>query len=102
MKKLIIGISAASFVLFGFSAIKSQTVKPKQASSREINPQLYSTQFSVLCPVVGDGRPTEMLVAETRDGEHEPYDHCVRCNTGVYLVHGEESKSRCTYCGADK
>ena len=69
-------------------------LKPMTAKDIEVkSSNTPITRFEV-CPVVGDVKPSN-----ASSDDVAPYDHCVHCNTGVFLAHNNESIRKCTYCG---
>ena len=61
----------------------------------------YSTTFTVECPVtqIKSSSFFEPQYAYTvTDASDYHYDHCTRCDTGVFLP-SKEGIVRCTYCG---
>jgi ribosomal protein S27AE len=83
--------------LFGFAQAEVKPEKEKiYTQSKE-----YSTTITILCPVVGEGKPSDP-VGTAADLAQTTYEHCSRCNTGVFLPHGENKEISCTFCGAKK
>jgi len=60
----------------------------------------YDNKLNV-CPVVGAGSLAQNSSQNDDDGAI--YKHCIKCETGVYLIHKEDKHlllSKCTFCGS--
>ena len=98
-------------ILFGSLTIIISSIvyiyKPTNAvgSGVYVNTDLSNKQSvftsSTVCPVVGNQFKT-ISTTESSSGEEQPsYEHCVACNTGVYLP-SKEGVLHCTFCGKQK
>ena len=70
-----------------------------QKAAANVEPKVYQTVFTIVCPVVGEAN---VSLAKSEDENHTAYKHCTKCATGVFLPHQDEAQlmvSKCTFCG---
>lgn len=98
-----------SLAMLGAVAITQSFNLPLKPAKQElpeviIETRRQSEQRQELCPVVGDGRPTDYklrteLIDDNGQTAVMQYIHCRRCEIGaLFPVENEPTTGRCSYC----
>ena len=83
----------ATLIVLALAALLSVTVTQQASSNTQRSERATSVQ-STTCPVYAPPSPVEVVSEEVTT-----YKHCVKCNTGVYLLNVDNT-IKCTFCGA--
>ena len=89
-------------VFLGVGAYLGYMPKTITANNIDRKSNTSYVNATTYCPVVGSGT-SENLSQSYQDNNNDApiYKHCVKCNTGVYLLRKEENLiSKCSFCDA--
>jgi hypothetical protein len=90
---IVISLAVGSAIILAVS--KQKEIKESNATS--VAAVATSTATAAKCPAAYEAKdPGEFGVEYVAEGPK--YDHCKKCDIGVYMLHKDEHIKTCTYC----